>query len=96
MNYDTDYTNSPTHRENIKVGMSGHSKELSMEEIQTFNRKMNEFFRKRGLPSGEGFRGIISNEVKNAHKRRAAAENKAGQAKVKRTKSKTQRKEKKR
>jgi hypothetical protein len=99
MSYDSEYTSSPQKRDVIKVGMSGHSKELSMEEIALFNRKMNEFFRRRGLPSGEGFRGIISTEVKNAHKRRAAAENKAknsaGQTKSVRSKSKTQRKAKK-
>ena len=91
MNYDNDFTNSPNHRESIKMGVSGHGKELSMEEIALFNRKMNEFFRKRGIPSGEGFRGIISNEVKNANKRRVAAENKAGQAKKQKPQSKNKR-----
>lgn len=95
MNYDTDYTSSPQRKENIRVGMSGHSKELSMAEIALFNQKMNDFFKKRGLPSGEGFRGIISTEVKNAHKRRQAAENKAGQGKEQKPRSKAQRKGKK-
>ena len=99
MNYDNDFTQSSQRKDVIRVGMSGHSKELSMEEIALFNRKMNEFFRKRGLPSGDGFRGIISTEVKNAHKRRTAAENRAknsaGQTKPVRSKSKTQRKGKK-
>lgn len=97
MNYDTDFTSSPQKRESIKVGMSGHSKELSMAEIALFNQKMNDFFKKRGLPSGDGFRGIISHEVKNAHKRRNAAEakNKAGQTKAKAPASKTRKKGKK-
>lgn len=94
MNYDTDFTPSPQKKENIRVGMSGHSKELSMAEIAMFNHKMNEFFRKRGLPSGDGFRGIISNEVKNANKRRVAAENKARQIKKPNTLSKKRRKKK--
>lgn len=63
-----------------------------MAEIALFNQKMNEFFKKRGLPSGEGFRGIISHEVKNAHKRRSAAENKARQTKTKTPASKTRKK----
>ena len=92
--YDNDFTSSPQRKDSIKVGMSGHSKELTMAEISSFNQKMNEFFRKRGLPSGDGFRGIISTEVKNANKRRFAAENKnnAGQTKPKPTISKTRRK----
>ena len=97
MSYDNDFTSSPQKRESVRVGMSGHSKELSMAEIALFNQKMNEFFKKRGLPSGEGFRGIISHEVKNAHKRRYAAEakNKAGQTKAKTTTSKINRRRKK-
>lgn len=95
MNYDQEFTSSPQKREVIRVGMSGHSKELSMAEIASFNRKMDEFFHKRGLPSGEGFRGIISNEVKNARKRQYAANKKsAGQEKAKPTKSKKRRKSK--
>lgn len=66
-----------------------------MAEIALFNQKMNDFFRKRGLPSGEGFRGIISTEVKNAHKRRFAAENKARQTKNQTTPSTKKRRKKK-
>ena len=92
MNYDQDFTSNSQRREIIRVGMSGHSKELSMAEITLFNKKMDQFFHKRGLPSGEGFRGIISNEVKNAHKRRYAAENKTRQEKVKAPRSKHKKK----
>ncbi|NBR96138.1 MAG: hypothetical protein EBT48_00795 [Verrucomicrobia bacterium] len=73
---DNDFTSNPRKRDVIRVGMSGHSKELSMVEINEFNRKMDEFFHKRGLPSGEGFRGIISSEVRNAKKRQLANQKK--------------------
>ena len=99
MNYDNEFTQSSQKKDVIKVGMSGHSKELSMEEIALFNRRMNEFFHRRGLPSGDGFRGIISTEVKNARKRQVAAENKlknsAGQPEPVRSKSKASKKGKK-
>lgn len=66
-------------RESVRMGVSGHSRELSMAEIAKFNKGMNDFFKRRGMVYGDGFRGIISSEVKHANKRRKAAENKAGQ-----------------
>lgn len=68
-------------RESVRMGVSGHSRELTMAEIAKFNKGMNDFFKRRGMQYGDGFRGIIGSEVKHAKKRRQAAEEKAGQAK---------------
>jgi hypothetical protein len=80
-------------RESVRMGVSGHSRELTMAEIAKFNKGMNDFFKRRGMQYGDGFRGIIGSEVKHAKKRRQAAEEKAGQAKEEGSRSKT-RKEK--
>lgn len=68
-------------RESVRMGVSGHSRELTMAEIAKFNKGMNDFFKRRGMHYGDGFRGIIGSEVKHAKKRRQAAEEKAGQIK---------------
>jgi hypothetical protein len=82
-------------RESVRMGVSGHSRELSMVEIAKFNKGMNEFFKRRGMHYGDGFRGIIGNEVKHARKRRQAAEEKAGQIKNPSPTSKNKKKERK-
>lgn len=82
-------------RESVKMGVSGHSRELSMAEITKFNKGMNNFFKRRNMNYGDGFRGIIGNEVNHANKRRKAAENKARQAEVEATASLTTKKGKK-
>lgn len=82
-------------RESVRVGMSGHSRELTMAEIVKFNKGMNDFFKRRGMHYGDGFRGIIGSEVRHAKKRRQAAENKARQNKSISPTSKTKKKTKK-
>jgi len=56
---------------------------------------MNDFFKRRGMHYGDGFRGIIGSEVRHANKRRQAAENKARQIKEPKPTSKTRKEKKK-
>jgi hypothetical protein len=82
-------------RESVRMGVSGHSRELSMAEIAKFNKGMNDFFKRRGMHYGDGFRGIIGSEVRHANKRRQAAENKARQIEEPKPTSKTRKEKKK-
>lgn len=36
-------------RESVRMGVSGHSRELTMAEIAKFNKGMNDFFKRRGM-----------------------------------------------